>query len=234
MIQTIIFDVDDTLYSYTKSNKIAFDALHKFAEKEFGWDAQKFDSLHDTMMHSLIDYMGRTGACHNRFIRFQNILEAENLPIKYALTLGSLYWNTLIQASEPYENEVETFAELKKRGLRIGIGTNMTTRVQLLKLEHLGLLDYVDFFVSSEETSSDKPFKPFFDKCIEKARCPASSCIFAGDNYKYDVLGSREQGINPIWIQVEREKSYPKAEFDVPIIKNWSELLPLLENLYKI
>ena len=51
--------------------------------------------------------------------------------------------------------------ELKKRKIRIGIGTDMTAYVQYRKLEAIGVTSYIDFIVTSEEAGAEKPHYHF-------------------------------------------------------------------------
>ena len=43
MIKAVIFDVDNTLYSYTKAHKAAFDALAAYADRELGMSRPLFE-----------------------------------------------------------------------------------------------------------------------------------------------------------------------------------------------
>ena len=57
-------------------------------------------------------------------------------------------------------------------GVRIGLGTDMTAYMQYEKLIRLGLMEYMDFIVSSEEAGTDKPGNAFFMLCARKADRP--------------------------------------------------------------
>ena len=85
MIKTVIFDLDDTLYSYVKANNKAFSLLQKFVEKNFGWSPEEFKKMHDDMFQEHLRTMGPIAAAHNRLIRFQAILDRMEKPSHYAL-----------------------------------------------------------------------------------------------------------------------------------------------------
>jgi beta-phosphoglucomutase-like phosphatase (HAD superfamily) len=55
--------------------------------------------------------------------------------------------------------------------VRVGVGSDMTADWQFRKLERLGLLDRIDFAVTSEEAGVEKPAPGFFALCLEKAGC---------------------------------------------------------------
>ncbi len=222
MIKTVIFDVDNTLYSYTKAHEAAFGELLVYAKRELGLDREAFTALHQKTEKELRAYMGDVAALHNRCIRYQIMLESQGLPLHpHVLKMNDIYWETLLKAAVPSTNAEETIKGLKERGVRIGIGTDMTARVQFQKLEALGLLSLMDFLVSSEETGAEKPKAAFFDRCVEKAGCERRECLFVGDNLKKDVQGAVDAGLQAVWYRPEEEKD----RADVPWITDLAELL---------
>lgn len=223
MIKTVIFDVDNTLYSYTEAHKEAFKALTAYAEEKLGLSQEDFEKLHQDTEKELRAYMGNVAALHNRCIRYQVMLECRGIPLyPHVLKMNDLYWNRLLEAAEPSDGALDTIKALKGQGIRIGIGTDMTARVQFLKLETLGILPYVDFLVSSEEAGSEKPEQAFFARCVEKAGCGADECLFVGDNLTKDVLGAVDAGLHGVWY-------CPKGAGKTADVLQITELLQLLE-----
>ncbi len=223
MIKTVIFDVDNTLYSYTEAHKEAFKALTAYAEEKLGLSQEDFEKLHQDTEKELRAYMGNVAALHNRCIRYQVMLERRGIPLyPHVLKMNDLYWNRLLEAAEPSDGALDTIKALKGQGIRIGIGTDMTARVQFLKLETLGILSYVDFLVSSEEAGAEKPEQAFFARCVEKAGCGADECLFVGDNLTKDVLGAVDAGLHGVWY-------CPKGAGKTADVLQITELLQLLE-----
>lgn len=228
MIKTVIFDVDNTLYSFTKAHRPACDALTEYAVEKLGLDRDLFKRLIREMMDELGEYMGEVAAVHNRTIRFQNLLEKRGLPLyPHVLEMDAVYWDTLIREAVPSAGAPETLRLLKKQGIRVGIGTDMTARIQFRKLEELGLLPYVDFVVSSEEAGAEKPSPIFFARCMTKANCQNSECLFIGDSLEKDVLGPIAVGMNAVWY---RPEGY-QEDTDVPQITDMSQLPRIISNL---
>ena len=96
--------------------------------------------------------------------------------------------------------------KLKERGIRIGIGTDMTAHIQYRRLEFLNLSPYIDFIVTSEEAGVEKPHYHFFDICVEKAGVRPEECAFIGDNVKKDIEGAWESGMKGIWYTQEKNR----------------------------
>lgn len=228
MIKTVIFDVDNTLYSYTKAHEKAFEALQAYAERELEIPRDIFADLHKRTQNELSEYMGDTAALHNRCIRYQIMLESRGLPLHpHVLRMNDLYWNTLLDAAVPSDGAPETLGMLKEQGIRVGIGTDMTARIQFEKLKVLGLLPYIDFLVSSEEAGAEKPAPSFFDRCAEKAKARREECLFVGDSLKKDVLGAMDAGFKAVWYCPKESES----QADVPQITDMMQLLRMAEVL---
>ena len=200
MIKAVIFDVDNTLYNFTKAHKAAFRALAAYADERLGLSGESFERLHRETAEELRAYMGEVAALHNRCIRYQVMLEKLGLPLyPHVLEMEGFYWDTLLKEAVPSANAKETLRSLKDRGIRIGVGTDMTARMKFIKLEMLVILAYVDFLVSSEEAGAEKPALSFFARCVEKAGFGKKECLFVGDSLRKDVLGALDAGLQAVW-----------------------------------
>ena len=199
MLRAVIFDIDGTLYDYNAAHRHAYAALTEYACDAFGLTPERFDALHAEADRLLRRRAGCCAAIHNRLLRYQLMLEQLGQPISHAPALSELYWSTLLLWMKPFPGLQETFARLRAMGLRIGIGTNMTADRQYDKLDRLGVMPLVDFMVTSEEVSAEKPDRRLFDLCAEKAGCAPAECAFVGDSLRGDVLGAKAAGMWPVW-----------------------------------
>ena len=201
MLKAVIFDIDNTLYDYDAAHAAAFSALADYARRELGLDFERFQALHRDADRLLVQRCGgNCSAVHNRLIRYQIMLELLRAPIRHAPEMAKRYWSTLIGGMSPRPGLHEAIRSLKDRKLAIGVGTNMTADYQYEKLKALRVLDEVDFMVTSEEVSAEKPDRRFFERCVEKAGCHPSECAFVGDSFKGDVQGALNAGMRAVWL----------------------------------
>ncbi len=206
MIQTVIFDIDNTLYDYDAAHAVAFQALTEYAQRELGVEPEAFPALHKAANEVLKAHAGTNcAAIHSRLIRYQLLLEMLHKPLTHALPMERLYWNTLVDVAVPSPGAQECLEALKRSGMRLGIGTDMTADWQYVKLDRLGLLPWFDFIVTSEEASDEKPGERFFALCLDKAGCPAEGCAFVGDNPKKDVDGALRAGMRAVWYHPQED-----------------------------
>ena len=227
----VLFDIDNTLYSYDAAHAKAYRALTDYAGAALHIGPKAFDELHGAGSRLLERHSGgRCAAIHNRLIRYQLMLESAGLPIAHAPVMAKLYWETLLNAMTPFPGVVAAFERLKAMGLTLGIGTNMTADYQFEKLNRLGLLRHVDFMVSSEEASAEKPDHRLFELCAVKAGRDPGACVFVGDSLKGDVLGALNAGMRAVWFNpdpADAAESPPGA----CCIREFGELPELLASL---
>ena len=224
MIKTVIFDLDDTLYAFHPAEQTGRAAIRDYAERILGVDGNTFMDNFVEMLRLQMRLHGDAPGSHSRAIRCQLVCEKMGLPLRHAPILNDLYWNTYIASMHPFPGIPELFAKIRESGRKIGICTNMTADWQMKKLAQLGLIDQCDFIVSSEEANAEKPARAIFDLCLEKAGCPASECLFIGDNPAYDIQGAMAVGMNALWLSLrpdERAK-YP----DLPFVESVADIAP--------
>ena len=225
MIKTILFDIDNTLYDFDRGNEEGLRTVSDYCAKHFGWSAEQTLMRHKQARRAVEAVTGKNcAAAHNRLIRFQFMLENENLPLEpHALTLYHCYWDTLLSCIVPDEELTSFLRWAKEKDLRIGIATNMTAYVQYLKLRKLSILPYVDFIVTSEEAGAEKPDPAFFARCLAKAQCPPEQCLMVGDSLRNDVLGARDAGMQGLWFTAYSGKTETDdAQSSVHSVQNFN------------
>lgn len=197
MIKAVIFDIDNTMYDFDKANRTGMAALRKYAAENFGMEPDEAVELIKRCMDIVAERTGgNCAALHNRLLRFQCFLEQiGSTDYGKALEMYHVYWDALIEDMEPEPGLLSLLRSLRERGIKIGIGSDMTAYMQYKKLIKLGAMRYLDFIVTSEEAGAEKPTPRFFELCVEKAGCKPEECVFIGDSLKKDVIGPTKCGL---------------------------------------
>lgn len=224
MIKAVIFDIDNTLYSYDDTHPAALAAVCEYGQRELGIPGEELAALLKQHNKTITAELGPQASIHNRMLRYLRIMEEKHLPLYYAYRMNRLYWDTLIAASQPSPGAADCMKALKAAGYTIGIGTDMTLDFQLEKLEHLQLLQYIDFVVSSEEAGAEKPSLKLFALCARKAGVQPEECLFIGDSLKKDVQGAAAAGMKSVWYSAETQPG-------VISVSHFSELPEIVSKL---
>lgn len=208
MVKAVIFDLDNTLYSYDDAHAVAWDALCAYAQTHLNMDVACFTHWHKVAQTIVKERLGADcAALHNRQLRYQVLLEESGKSLHHAIAMNDLYWSTLIGSARPEPGVLRCLQELKQAGYILGVGTDMTIDYQLKKLVALEILPLFNFVVSSEEVNAEKPSAKLFSLCAKKANVRMEECLFVGDNIKKDHCGPLDAGMEAVWYCPDRDKA---------------------------
>lgn len=201
-IKAAFFDLDDTLYcGFQKGDAYAYEQVAAYAEKTFGIPGQTFTDAFRASRKLLARRQPGLPPIHDRILSAQMTLESLGLnAIRYAKEIHRVYWESLFSKMELRAGVPQFLDELHSRGVQTAICTDMFAAVQMRKLETLGLADRIDFMVSSEEAGMDKPGAPIFLLALHKCGVLPSEAVMVGDNFRHDVQGAADVGIQGIWL----------------------------------
>lgn len=200
MIKAVIFDLDNTLYDYDKLNICALDSTYKWFSKLTTTTEDEFKQAFYLAREEIKSHMGSCAAQHNRLLYFQRTCEKLRLnPIKYSLDLYEEYWNYMLNNMVLSYGILDLFKKLKNNNIKIGICTDLTSHIQHRKIKKLGIADFIDVFVSSEEAGVEKPDLHIFNMTLDKLKVKPKETIFVGDSYNKDILGAYNVGMFPVW-----------------------------------
>ncbi|MGL4525175.1 MAG: HAD family hydrolase [Spirochaetia bacterium] len=207
-VQGILIDIDDTLYSYAPCHESAmricyekFQASEAFADLTFG----QFGHAFLQGRAQVLERLSPQGTCRSRLLFFQDFFEDHGVASahKHALIFEDLYWDTFISQMRIWPEAQALLHDAVEKKIPICALTDMQSRFQIRKLEHLGVLDLFDYVVTSEEVGEEKPSHKMFQRALQKLRItnPASA-IMIGDNFEKDILGAKQLGITPHHIKI--------------------------------
>ena len=227
MIRTVIFDLDNTLYDCIGIDRdVTRKEMAAYVREAFGWTAEEYLRRLDEATEELIGIAGCTGSCRNRVIRYQFMMEKAGFPIHpHVMKMYEIYWDGMLRRMKPYPEVKEVLRRLGERGIRIGVGTDLTAEIQYRKMETLGIIQSIDFVVTSEEASLEKPSEIFFEQCRKKMRCETEECLFIGDRIDKDYEGARQAGMQALWLNRESAE-VPEG---IEMIRDLTEIFPYLE-----
>ncbi|MFI6316122.1 HAD-IA family hydrolase [Nonomuraea sp. NPDC050556] len=89
------------------------------------------------------------------------------------------------EAWRPYPDALPTLRELRRRGLRVAVVSNIGWDLRALLALH-GLADFVDVFVLSYEVGIEKPDPRIFQLACDKLGLPPGEVLMVGDDRRAD------------------------------------------------
>ncbi len=206
-IDTVLFDLDDTLHDDSAAYKAAAKHVAANVAAECGVDAERLFAAYVEAAN-----------------RFWKTLSNENLGIPIQDTRTQLWREALVAAGldDPaldrtcadryiaYRTEVlelapgalDLLVALRARGCRIGIVSNGFAATHHQKIDRLALRPHIDGLFLADEMGMVKPDpRVFAHACAVLGSDPARTAM-VGDRYDRDVAGAHAAGLFTVWLDV--------------------------------
>jgi len=232
--RAVLFDFGGTLYDYRCFARAEAESLTQLA-RWAGIDAP-VDAIgrahRDAMKRVFDDYRDRAFYFHRDLfgdaVRAMLASFGQSTDDETLARYRRLQWELHARDFALRPGVRETLAELRARGLHLGMVSNIDDD----QLDHLLEIADVraDFHavLSSERARSCKPAPGIFAQALASAGCAPGEAIFVGDSLFHDVGGASALGLRSvlIWHRDDREppEGGPKPDH---VIRRFDELLEI-------
>ena len=129
-----------------------------------------------------------------------------------------------VPALFPLEDVAPALQDLAARGVKIGLISNSHRSLASFQ-QHFELEGLITTAVSSSEHGYLKPHPSIFEAALKLAEVEPADAVMVGDSVPHDIEGARRVGMRGILVH---RADTPADEVDVPVIRDLSELPPLL------
>jgi len=139
------------------------------------------------------------------------------------------YWEKVRSETKPFP-ETEQVLKSLSSSYRLAMITN-TQGQKISRKNRINEYPEIERFfeliiVAGEFGVPPKPDPAPFLLCLERLGIGHSEAVYVGDDWRIDICGARNIGIQPIWIQHESvRRSWPTVETTAPIITTLESLL---------
>lgn len=234
-IDTVLFDLDDTLHDDTTAYRAAARRVADTIAEERGIDAQALVDAYDG------EAMG-----------FWSSLTAEHLTRAIGDERERMWYEALrlvgiddralaVRAAQAYvaaradvlalsPGALDVLVALRERGCKLGLVTNGYAATHHDKIDRLGLRDRMDAFFLADEVGMVKPDPELFRHACERLGSTPERTAMVGDRYDRDVRGALELGLFTVLIDVHAiplPDGAPRPDAIVPTIADVLGVLPL-------
>ena len=155
---------------------------------------------------------------------FTGMIARFDLPAGLAETLLSDYRSGFPAACSLFPDATQTLSSLRASGLKLGLITNGSVRMQSRKLECLALGPLFDAILISDAEGISKPDRRIFHRALDRLGANPAQSVFVGDHPEVDVAGARAAGMQAIWRRDPSVSGMVEAD---AVIEELSDLLTL-------
>ena len=216
MIRAVFFDVDDTLVDFDAAARGAFGTIFGEQADYAAWTAlsRQWYPRHPKALSWEAMRVGRTGAF------LESLGRTDDPHATEARRMGIIE-----QTYEVFDDVHPSLAQLRRRGVKLGVITNSESAHQRRKLARVALADAFDVVVISGEVGASKPDRAIFEHACAAIDVPADEALHVGDRLDLDALGAHDAGLHGVWL--DRSGS-DVDEHRVSVVQSLAELPALL------
>jgi len=227
----VIFDLDNTIYDYNLCHNKAINEVFDYLIKNNkSVHIEHVKRVYEDISNKLKYELTNTASSHNKSIYFKQLLEKLNIGFSLFLTINNIYWETFYNNMICYEGVIDFLVFNKSIGKKIGILTDYETEYQIIKLDKLGILKYIDVIVTSEEVGIEKPSSQMFNTILNKLRLNSNEVIMIGDNFKKDIKGAMNMKIFSYWFNCDKADAFCD---NYVIFNSFKDLHTKFNNIHK-
>lgn len=128
----------------------------------------------------------------------------------------------------PRENE-SALQALKDARYRMAIVSNFDYSPTAYSLiEKFGLMRFFEKVIISEEVGWRKPSPVIFDDALRTMKAAPGESLFTGDNFSADVVGSKNAGMDSVWLNRRNESEEgldPEPDYIIPALPGMLDIL---------
>lgn len=193
------FDLDDTLHEFRMASEHASSSVLKaIVDENPAITTADLASTYSEILRSKTASAftdGRTSEDY-RQERFANLLQAHSLELNKERVghLLKIYRDSLRTALRLKAGAAQLLQRLKALGRKIIVVTEGPQDAQEWTIAELGLQQYVDILITTNEVGKSK-VDGLFSIVLEKYGIAASDILYVGDNKQRDVIPAKAVGI---------------------------------------
>ena len=145
--------------------------------------------------------------------------------------MGGSYWEQVKALTIPFPETLDVMEALNQQ-YRLGLITN-TQGQKSTGTHRIALFPELEQFfevivVAGEKGIPPKPDPMPFRKCLDAMNLAAGEAVYVGDDWRIDICGARDTGIQPVWLQHHSVKrNWPDVGLFEPTITSLEGLLHL-------
>jgi putative hydrolase of the HAD superfamily len=234
-IDTVLFDLDDTLHDDTTAYRTASREVAHAVARRHPIDPDALSEAYERAVMafwtSLTPDHLSLGIAAERERMWWEALRAVGLDDRgVAVEAAAAYGRARAGAIELSPGARDLLATLRERGVKLGLVTNGFAETHHDKIDRLGLRDLIDAFFLADEVGMVKPDPELFRHACRVLGSEPARTAMVGDRYGRDVVGAHAAGLFTVLLDVHAHpipSAGPRPDATVTTIADVLAVLPL-------
>ncbi|WP_049915333.1 HAD family hydrolase [Natrialba taiwanensis] len=193
-IDTVCFDLDDTLCTYSRGGDEVLASAFDRAGVSQCWDIDAYYDRYRDYLEDSTDIRDLRRRC------FGDLTVAAGEDRSIGEAVADAFAEVRAQESvEPLPGARRVVDQLGEE-YRLGLITNGPPGMQRTKLEAIGLADRFETVVCAGYDAAAKPAAEPFDLALERLESTPDRAVYVGNSLGADVAGASAAGLRSVWI----------------------------------
>ena len=222
----ILFDADDTLFDFQKSEKYNLKKTFDDFDVEYNEQIEgEYNKINKALWEEY--NKGNISKEYLKSIRFKQLFDIYGIK-ENSDNFNEAYLTNLSENSYLMD-EAEEVCEILSKEFKLAIVTNAISSVAHRKIEKSGISTYISYIFVSDDIGFQKPDTRFFDYVFNKLNSFSKDrMIIVGDSLTSDIQGGVNSGLKTCWFnQFNKEnKTEIKPTYEIRSLK---EIISILE-----
>ncbi len=229
-VKAVFFDIGNTLYIDKGAGRIAAYKVSEFlASKGYEYSLEELWRTFTSSRESIRVY---GGGDFEPWDLASITLMLSRLGLrdpKLSLEVYDVFVNAIASGLVLEQDAVMVLEELKARGLRLGVLSNMGSYDIVLRiLRRDGLLEYFDVVVASQMIGWRKPSSSIYNYALRLIGVKAGEAVHVGDDPVADVMGAKKAGLKAVHRPRPDTPPSPLADAVITRLSDLPRILELL------
>ena len=233
MFNYLIFDLDNTIFSYDNSHNKALNEVFIYIEKEFNI---KYDIIEITFINEKDKYKNtcyNKASSHSKYIQFKKLLEKLKINIEYLDKIYSIYEKTFISNLEIYEDALDFLEFCFNQNIQLYILSNNLCKFQINILKNLKIDKFFKKIYTTEEYDTEKPDPKLYYSIIDDINCNKDEIAMIGDNLKNDIKAANDINIYAFYFKNNLKQNKVCIKEYNTVYTSYKELLEFFKGYYE-
>lgn len=220
---TLLFDLDETLFDFSKSEKFAIDKLmEKYNIPVTEENRRLYSKINDEKWKKL--ERGEVTRAELGKERFDDFFTALGVAAD-AVEANRSYMNFLSQASFILDGALETCRTLSEK-YSLYLITNGASVVQHGRLGGSPIMKYIKEAFISEDLGFNKPQKEYFNYVLEHIEeKDRTKTLVVGDSLSSDIAGAINSGLDSCWVNRKKADVDSGATYTIGYVTELTKIL---------
>jgi putative hydrolase of the HAD superfamily len=222
MLRAVLFDMGGTLDGDGEHWLDRF--VREYADAGVALPRETIRQAFDHAERRAAAEAARVSASLDQFVRQHLAWQIESHGTGDAMLVNRMAERFIAPVRAAAQRNVPVLAELRRRGLLIGVVSNACGNVQVL-CDEFGFSPFLDCVIDSHWVGVAKPDPAIFRLALDRLGVPAASALMVGDSYERDIVPAHGIGMRTAWLTAGSGLSAGVAD---GVIASLDALLPLL------